>query len=422
LTASTDPLSLPLMELGDDPFELIERAQYELDHGLMASRLVRPSGGVTTLQKRLQNARAALELATANWKRSGPTSRAKANVQRRRFLKLGPALAGTALLPPGLCDALERLQATPESTRVDADLVDALRTLVAGYADAYHGMDLAALAPVVADLVDRIAVHLSDPLALGQRGALSRIAAEGAALAGWLGFTMDQPGAARAYLSFARDAARDADDPLLHAVVLGSVSFLHSAPAHGHRAASPVALRLLAQTDALLPTHAPALIRSWAAARLAEEHAAAGNADTSARFMDRAEALLPEAPSTERTGLLFYDVGGFFLGWGQPRIDGYRGLVESLNGQPERAARTLTAALAATPNDRDRVVVRADLARAYIQLGEPEHASAVALEAVDGAEAMGFDLGLDRLRGVAAELAPWNRLPGARQLVERLRA
>lgn len=407
------------MELSDDPFELIVQAQYELDHGLMASRLVRPTVAAGSLQKRLQNARAALELATANWKWLGPTSRGKGKVQRRRFLKLGPALASAAVLPAGLAGALERLHNTPETARVDDELVDALGTLVAGYSDAYHGVDLARLAPVVADLVDRIAVHLSDPLSLGQRVALSRIAAEGAALTGWLGFTMDQPGVAHAYLSLARDAARDADDPLLHALVLGSTSFLHSAPAHGHRAASPVALRLLGKADALLPAHAPALVRSWAAARLAEEHAAAGHPYTSARFMDRAEALLPEPASTNRTGLLFYGLGGFFLGWGQPRIDGYRGLVESLNGQPDRAERTLTAALPTTANERDRVVVRADLARAYIQLGEPEQASTVALEAVEHAHALGFDLGLERLRGITTELAPWHRLPAIQHLAQR---
>jgi hypothetical protein len=418
-------------EQGLDLRDRLRIAGQHLDDALLAVNLVRPTPPRDVTKRSLEAARGVLEVLCAQ-----PPARREPqlppddgrrepgqqeeDMERRALLKA--LMAGVTSVPVGALGALERIRERPAGTvRTDEGVVQGLRALVAAYGQAYETVEPSALAPAVGRLLDRITERLHDPMSPAHRQQLGPIAAEAAALAGWLAHLLDHQGAARAYFSLARDAARDAMDDTLHALALGSLSQLHSTTPAGGRGGSPVALRLLEEANARIGRQAPAAARAWLGARLAEERAALGDADGYRRHMARAEDAWTSGVQDEGRG--FFSMQGFFAGWDDERFDGYHGVCLLLVERPREAEPYLVRSLQrerARADWRPRATALTDLAAAYAQQREPERACSTAGEALSAATTAGFPMGVQRLRGVRGRLEPWRTHPDVAELDERL--
>lgn len=396
-----------------------------LNDALMAVNLLRPDRPRDVTKQSLQAARGVLDVLTeqapTNGRRDIGQQENEDDMERRALLTA--LMAGVAAVPVGALGALERIrQRPPGSARTDEGVVQGLRDLVAAYGQAYETVEPSGLAPAVGRLLDRITERLHDPMSPAHRQELGPIAAEAAALAGWLAHLQDHQGAARAYFSLARDAARDAMDDTLHALALGSLSQLHSTTPAGGRAGSPVALRLLQEACARVPAHAPAVARSWLAARLGEERAAMGDLDGYRRSMAHAEEAWASGPHDgQERG--FFSMHGFFAGWDAERFDGYHGICLLLVNRPREAEPYLIRSLhrdRAKSDWRPRATALTDLTAAYAAQREPERACLTAREALAAATTARFPMGVQRLRGTRARLESWRRHPEVVDLDERL--
>ncbi len=392
----------------------------------MAMRMARPDRPRDAAKQALQAAKSVLERASLDVARREavaeiPRGDGARDMERRVLLK---ALMGASLVPMGALEALERTRTVSAAGRAGTDdgLLWALNSLVAAYGQAYETMQPATLAPSVGALVDRITERLSDPSSPAHRRQLELVASEAASLAGWLAHIRDHQGAARAYFSLARDAARDAGDDTLHALALGSMGQLHSATPGGGYGGSPTALRLFEEANARVPRDAPAVSRTWLAARLAEEQAASGDAEGYRRNMDHAEDAWSEGPAREEPWG-FYSSQGFFASWEDERFNGYRGVCLVLLGEPEEAETYLRRSLLRHLGEwRPRAIALTDLTAAYALQGEPEQACESARGALSAATHAGFPMGVKRLRGARAHLDRWQLHPEVLDLDDRLAA
>jgi tetratricopeptide (TPR) repeat protein len=410
---------------GHDLGNRLRAAGEHVDHALLAMRMSRPDRQRDAAKRALEAAKSVLDRASLDVARREATAEipradGEIDMERRVLLK---ALMGASLVPMGALEALERTRSMSAGRdRIDDGLLWALRSLVAAYGQAFETMQPATLAPSVTALVDRITERLSDPSTPAYRQQLAPIASEAAALAGWLAHTLDHQGAAVAYFSLARDAAREAGDNMLHALALGSMAQLHSSTPSGGHAGSPAALRLLEEANDRIPAYAPPVSRTFLAARLAEEQAAMGDAESYRRSMDRAEDIWSEGtPLDDRWG--FFSSQGFFASWEDHRFNGYRGICLVLLKEPGEAETYLRQSLLHNLGEwRPRAVALADLTAAYALQGEPEQACEAARGALSTATRTGFPMGVKRLRGARTYLDRWQRHPEVMDLDERLAA
>lgn len=84
-------------------------------------------------------------------------------------------------------------------------------------------------------------------------GHMSTLLAEAALMTGWLSITLNRRGAAKAYLSLAHDAADEAENRVLQAYALASMSTLASLTVHATTARLPRCGCLSARTGSCPP-------------------------------------------------------------------------------------------------------------------------------------------------------------------------
>jgi hypothetical protein len=126
------------------------------------------------------------------------------------------------------------------------------------------------------------------------RQRLASIAGDVATLMGWQSLDTGRTARAWKYFRGAADAAREAENPALHAFAIAEAAYI---PLLGgnHRAALPL---LLEARDLVASAGSPAF-RAWLCGAEAEAHAVAGNADACLRALDCAEATLDETLPNE---------------------------------------------------------------------------------------------------------------------------
>jgi hypothetical protein len=283
---------------------------------------------------------------------------------------------------------------------------------------AYRRIPPGEVLPHVRDHLDRLDARLPDPMSDAARSRLGSLVADTAALAGWCAMADRRWAEARAKLALARDAARDAGDELRHAQALVLTSALHSnIPRGGHRPSAP-ALRLLTEAAVRLRTlDAPPLTRAWAAARLAEERAAATDDTGSAKALATAGRAVAEGPDP-RDSRGFFSLAGFLGYWRDPNaLRGFEGIALRLCGDPRTAVTVLAETLRDTTDVVQEAALRTEIALALAASGEPDGACAHATVALDIADGAGFALRRERVRGLADRLPPG---PHAAELHERL--
>jgi hypothetical protein len=257
---------------------MIERVNLQLHAALQgvndaraAASLARPDRGTAAIARQLADIETALRsaLRTLSSDLHHDDRNEGSEMQRRALLKLTTALAGTAITPLA---PLERIaSALDHPGQVDAGLLDAYAEVTTTYAQAFYTLPPAQLTGPVRAHLDRLVALTNHPTTPALRTRLEAMISDTAAFAGMLAYDLDQPGAARAHLTLAADAAQQAGDPTLHALALQARLHAQIAP-HDPRTSA-----LLDQALSTLPDHTPAAARAWLAVHHATDCAATGD-------------------------------------------------------------------------------------------------------------------------------------------------
>lgn len=196
--------------------------------------------------------------------------------------------------------------------------------LSTGFLNQWYAASPAALLPPVLAHVRALQQALPGPQ------ELESLTGRTALLAGHLFDKVDRPPDARASYALAESLARDSGDTDLLAVVLVLRSGLHSWRKTSDRRRG---FKLVSEAAATISPGSPPLLRTLVLARMAEEHAAVGDADEFERYMAQAEAAVRPGDH-----------------WYGPRdaaeLAAVRGTSELLLGRHREAAETLTWTLA----------------------------------------------------------------------------
>jgi transcriptional regulator with XRE-family HTH domain len=308
--------------------------------------------------------------------------------------------------------APEALAGASLRSRVDSALLEDLDMLT----NSYRRMARRLGAPAIYEEMERHlgrvrslrASHMSD----SSRQRLEGVVADVAALTGWQALDMGNEAEAWRHLREAAAAARDAEQPTLHAFVIAQTGYIPLLSGNA-RAALP----LLEQAEAIAYRHATPAFRAWLAAARAEGLAGVGDRAGSLRMLGRAELHISRAKrGEERTHSVRHFDESHLLRW--------RGQCLVALGRAEEADQVLRASLATVDPSfvRARAGMLLDLASALTQGMEIEEACRTAKEALRLAR----DTQSKRYERQAvvfrAQLEPWADLACVAELDEELQA
>lgn len=258
--------------------------------------------------------------------------------------------------------------------------------------------------------LDTITGFLGGALPSSARRELCSLAAETAALAGWLTWDLDDRVRADAYFRTGLEAAREAGDAALGAYLVGSRAsqpFYRENPAERLR-------NLSGRTYGFAATDASSHTRAWWVTLEAGAHALRGDHGQFARAVDEAEGLLTldEPVDARRPRVSFFD-------WPYFAEEKAAGLLRLGRA---REARELLASSLGESAGRMRLWILADLAEACAAQGEPEEAARYAMESLDGAAGARVEPILQTLRGLPdGVLAGSRSVPAVQEFADRVR-
>ncbi|MGH8932213.1 MAG: helix-turn-helix domain-containing protein [Egibacteraceae bacterium] len=329
------------------------------------------------------------------------------DAKRREAVKaLGIGGLGAALFPGA---AVERI-ALHGDRAVDASLIAAHEDLADTLASLHRVTRPDVLLGQVAGHADTLYGRLDRPMGVADRRRLDVVAVESHVQAGMLAFQARDRTIARRYFALAVGVADDARDETLRALALAGSSLLHSSiPTGGVGGETERAVELLRRAAAHAQG-ADAKTRESVHRWLATELAASGDQSGFYGHMEQAERF--SGPGRDR---------GYFArslcNDGTARMWGV-GLV--LLGRAEQAVEALRGSL--IPGfPSQAVLVLVDTAAARVLQGEPEEACQGLRRGLDVALDCGYAMGLERIRGVRARVAPhMAALPCVAELDERL--
>jgi tetratricopeptide (TPR) repeat protein len=292
--------------------------------------------------------------------------------------------------------------------RISEATVHNLESVTAAYRRMYHTV-------AAHDLIDDVAQHAQTTAGFWRRTAdpelrrsLAAAASEITMLAGRMSFfDLGRPSQAEPYYQDALEAAQDAQDRPLQAVVLGNKSFLPRS-----RGDFATALQLLDQAKRLVPDDP--VVRSWAMALEAMTQAWAHQPAQSLVALEAAEAVLDDAtPGAAPSWFDYYD---------RPRLAGFKGQVHIRLAQPDTAHAVLEEAIGALDPDaaKQRACYLADQATVCVDEGEVDQACQLGIQALQLLGAVEYETGVQRVRDLRAKLRPWRNHPAVADLTEQL--
>ena len=283
-----------------------------------------------------------------------------------------------------------------------------LESVTAAYRRMYHTV-------AAHDLIDDVAQHAQTTAGFWRRTAdpelrrsLAAAASEITMLAGRMSFfDLGRPSQAEPYYQDALEAAQDAEDRPLQAVVLGNKSFLPRS-----RGDFASALQLLDQAKRLVPDDP--VVRSWAMALEAMTQAWAQEPTESLAALEAAETVLDDAtPGAAPAWFDYYD---------RPRLAGFKGQVHIRLAQPETAHAVLEEAMGALDPDaaKQRACYLADRATVCVDEGEVDQACQLGIQALQLLGEVEYETGVQRVRDLRVKLRPWRNHPAVADLTEQL--
>jgi hypothetical protein len=321
-------------------------------------------------------------------------------MDRRDFLRVAGTIGGVVML--GSLEPWERLNwALQRPSAIDQRVVDDLEAVTVALAKLEREIQAPRL------LLNPVTVHLDSLMALlrGNPGTtvhrqLCSLAAEAAALAGWLRWDLGDMGGAAGYFKAGLKATQEAGDTALGAYLLGSLA---SAPFYQERPERR--LRILGQAAGATP-HTAAWLRTLEAGA----YALSGRLGDFQMASDAAKELLVRTDSEEsRPRTPFFGV--VYLA--EEEAAGYLRL-----GMPATAAGTLHQVLDQAQG-RMRLWLHADLAYAAAAEGETELAVQYAMEILGQAQADAIEPVMENLRRLPDAL-PSKLDPAAVAYIEAL--
>jgi tetratricopeptide (TPR) repeat protein len=283
-----------------------------------------------------------------------------------------------------------------------------LESVTAAYRRMYHTV-------AAHDLIDDVAQHAQTTAGFWRRTAdpelrrsLAAAASEITMLAGRMSFfDLGRPSQAEPYYQDALEAAQDAGDRPMQAVVLGNKSFLPRS-----RGDFASALQLLDQAKRLVPDDP--VVRSWAMALEAMTQAWAQEPTQSLAALEAAETVLDDAaPGAALAWFDYYD---------RPRLAGFKGQVHIRLAQPETAHTVLEEAMGALDPDaaKQRACYLADQATVCVDEGEVDQACQLGIQALQLLGEVEYETGVQRIRDLRVKLRPWRDHPAVADLTEQL--
>jgi tetratricopeptide (TPR) repeat protein len=310
---------------------------------------------------------------------------------------------GLVVPPPGFAGRWpERPLHVSEAT------IHNLENVTAAYRRMYHTV-------AAHDLIDDVAQHAQTTAGFWRRAAdpelrrsLAAAASEITMLAGRMSFfDLGRPSQAEPYYRDALEAAQEAQDRLLQAVVLGNKSFLPRS-----RGDFATALQLLDQAKRLVPDDPT--VRSWAMALEAMTKAWAQEPAESLAALEAAESVLDNAMSDAAPAWFDY--------YDRPRLAGFKGQVHIRLAQPEIAHAVLDEAIGALDPDaaKQRACYLADQATVCVDQGEVDQACQLGIQALQLLGAVEYETGVQRVRDLRTKLRPWPDHPAVADLTEQL--
>jgi hypothetical protein len=292
--------------------------------------------------------------------------------------------------------------------RVTEATVHNLESVTAAYRRMYHTV-------AAHDLIDDVAQHAQTTAGFWRRTgdpelrrSLAAATSEVTMLAGRMSFfDLGRPSQAEPYYRDALEAAQEAQDRPLQAVVLGNKSFLPRS-----RGDFAAALQLLDEAKRLVPDDP--IVRSWAMALEAMTKAWAHEPAESLAALDAAESVLDDAaPETVPVWFDYYD---------RSRLAGFKGQVHIRLAQPEPAHAVLEEAIGELDPDaaKQRACYLADQATVCVDQGEVDQACQLGIEALHLLTEVEYETGVQRVRDLRARLRPWPHHPAVVDLTEQL--
>jgi tetratricopeptide (TPR) repeat protein len=283
-----------------------------------------------------------------------------------------------------------------------------LESVTAAYRRMYHTV-------AAHDLIDDVAQHAQTTAGFWRRTAdpelrrsLAAAASEITMLAGRMSFfDLGRPSQAEPYYQDALEAAQDAGDRPMQAVVLGNKSFLPRS-----RGDFASALQLLDQAKRLVPDDP--VVRSWAMALEAMTQAWAQEPTQSLATLEAAETVLDAGtPEAAPAWFDYYD---------RPRLAGFKGQVHIRLAQPETAHAVLEEAMGALDPDaaKQRACYLADRATVCVDEGEVDQACQLGIQALQLLGEVEYETGVQRVRDLRVKLRPWRNHPAVADLTEQL--
>jgi tetratricopeptide (TPR) repeat protein len=283
-----------------------------------------------------------------------------------------------------------------------------LESVTAAYRRMYHTV-------AAHDLIDDVAQHAQTTAGFWRRTAdpelrrsLAAAASEITMLAGRMSFfDLGRPSQAEPYYQDALEAAQDAGDRPMQAVVLGNKSFLPRS-----RGDFASALQLLDQAKRLVPDDP--VVRSWAMALEAMTQAWAQEPTQSLATLEAAETVLDAGtPEAAPAWFDYYD---------RPRLAGFKGQVHIRLAQPETAHAVLEEAMGALDPDaaKQRACYLADRATVCVDEGEVDQACQLGIQALQLLGEVEYETGVQRVRDLRIKLRPWRNHPAVADLTEQL--
>jgi tetratricopeptide (TPR) repeat protein len=283
-----------------------------------------------------------------------------------------------------------------------------LESVTAAYRRMYHTV-------AAHDLIDDVAQHAQTTAGFWRRTAdpelrrsLAAAASEITMLAGRMSFfDLGRPSQAEPYYQDALEAAQDAGDRPMQAVVLGNKSFLPRS-----RGDFASALQLLDQAKRLVPDDP--VVRSWAMALEAMTQAWAQEPTQSLAALEAAETVLDDAtPGAAPAWFDYYD---------RSRLAGFKGQVHIRLAQPETAHSVLEEAMGALDPDaaKQRACYLADRATVCVDEGEVDQACQLGIQALQLLGEVEYETGVQRVRDLRVKLRPWRNHPAVADLTEQL--
>lgn len=323
----------------------------------------------------------------------------RASTPARRSLTAGMmASVGLATVPTS--------SSTPQPASVGIDYA----AVTVAHRRLYWTVAPAQLHPAIAQHA-RLGCHLLPETIGACHRTVAAALAESYLLAGRIEFfDLQQPEQASETLVQALQAAGEADDPLLGAAILAHTAFV---PGWAGRRDEAAERMVAARTYARRGQAAPAVL-AWLDAVEAECETRCGNTRTALHLIGHAEDLLAGGPDLP--------VPPWMDWFSAARLAAFKGNTQLRAGHIPQARATLLKVLDELPADADkqRTVVLGDLASVEAAAGNPEGACAYAGRALDQLAITWYATGMDRVRDVRRELAPWQHEQPVRELDERL--